>query len=57
MCVNDEHLRLHAALRSRDPDAARSAMADHLDHVLDRLNLDRDEAALPDLELAFQGII
>lgn len=37
-CSADEHAVLVEALRSRDPQAAIAAMADHLSHVVDRAN-------------------
>ncbi len=57
VCVNEEHLRMMDTMARRDPEAARSAVLDHLDHILSRLNLEEVQDAVPDLGQAFKGIV
>jgi len=57
MCVNEDHLDLIATLESGDPDRARRSMRDHLDHILERLDLSEKGEENEDLEQAFAGVI
>ena len=57
MCVNEEHEELVKVLSKRNADAARRVMADHLRHIVDRLDLDTPGGQQPDLRQAFRGIV
>jgi len=49
-CSVDEHVSILEALRSGDADAAVAALADHLHHVLDRVNLFESRRPVRDLQ-------
>ena len=53
--VVEEHTAVLAALRARDPDAARAAMRAHLSAVLDGLLFATEEKALEDARRAVQA--
>jgi DNA-binding GntR family transcriptional regulator len=57
MCVNEEHEDLAKVFRKRDAEAARRVMAEHLRHIVDRLDLETPSGQQPDLRLAFRGIV
>ena len=57
VCVNEEHLCMMDAISRRDPKGAYSAVADHLDHILSRLDLQAPQDAALDLKQAFRGIV
>ena len=52
--VVDEHTAILDALRSRDPDAARSAMRDHLTHVIENLLFATEERQIEEARRAVQ---
>lgn len=56
MCVNEDHFDLLAALQARDHARMRTSMRDHLDHILNRLDLERQADAMDDLAEAFRGL-
>lgn len=57
MCVNEEHEDLVHVLRKRDAGAARRVMAQHLSHIVERLDLTVPGDYEPDLREAFHGIV
>ena len=54
-CPRDEHSDIVKAIAQGDGDTASAAMAHHLDHIREELQLDSAEAE-PDLESAFRWL-